>query len=275
MKNPKLTYESGASSKNSVGAVLPVVAIFASLGVQAASIDTGNDDLRVQLDTQVRATAGIRMERPDPNFSGNASFDETESRFGRGDVFTKRLDLLGDLDVTYKRRHGFRISGALWSDGAYDAYSRTNIPDGNNYANDKLGSYASRYVKGPSGEFLDAFLFTGFDVGSAAVALKAGRHTVYWGESLFAVADSIAYGQGPINQIKAASNPGSEAKELFMPTNQLSGQVQLTDNLTVAAQYMLDWKPYRLVPGGKKCVEHRPRRRASRGADGDSARPHA
>jgi hypothetical protein len=231
-------------------AVIPAVAILTSLGAHAASFDTGNEDLTVRLDTQVRLTAGVRMEKQDPRFLNDPSVNETESRFGKGDFFTKRLDLLSDLDITYKRRHGLRISAAAWSDAAYDASARSSIPGGNNYADEKLGSYANRYVRGTSGELLDAFVFTGFDVGSTGIALKAGRHTVYWGESLFAVADGIAYSQGPINQIKAASNPGSEAKELFMPTNQLSAQVQVSDSLTFAAQYMLGWKPYRLVPGG-------------------------
>jgi len=231
-------------------AVIPAVAFLTSLGAHAASFDTGNEDLTVRLDTQVRLTAGIRMEGQDPRYLNDPSVNETESRFGKGDFFTKRLDLLGDLDIAYKRRHGLRISGAAWSDAAYDSSARSNIAGGNNYADEKLGSYAKRYVRGTSGEILDAFVFTGFDVGSTGIALKAGKHTVYWGESLFAVADGIAYSQGPVDQIKAASNPGSEAKELFLPTNQLSAQVQVSDSLTFAAQYSLGWKPYRLVPGG-------------------------
>ena len=38
--------------------------------------------------------------------------------------------------------------------------------------------------KGSSGEFLDAFVFANFDAGDVPVNVKAGQHTVYWGDSL-------------------------------------------------------------------------------------------
>jgi hypothetical protein len=109
-----------------------------------------------------------------------------------------------------------------------------------------------RYYEGPSGEILDAFVFTGFDVANVPVNAKLGRHTIYWGESLFLNGNlnGIAYAQNPLDLQKGFATPGTEAKELFRPLNQLSGTAQVTDTLSVSAQYMLEWDSFRYPEGG-------------------------
>ena len=99
---------------------------------------------------------------------------------------------------------------------------------------------------------LDAFVFGGVDLGDVPVQAKLGRHTVYWGESLLLGGNlhSIAYAQNPLDLQKGFATPGTEAKELFRPLNQLSVQAQVTDTLSVAAQYMLEWEPARYPEGG-------------------------
>jgi hypothetical protein len=120
----------------------------------------------------------------------------------------------------------------------------------NNYANDVYNPYTKRYVHGPSGELLDAFAFGKFQLGETQLNLKVGQHNVYWGDSMFTIGNSIAYSQGPIDTIKSATSPGAEAKELFLPLKQISAQWQVNPSLSLSAQYLLDWKPFRLVPGG-------------------------
>jgi hypothetical protein len=82
-----------------------------------------------------------------------------------------------------------------------------------------LSPYTKRYAKGLSGEFLDAFAFTTFDVADVPVNVKAGQHTVYWGESLFlgGAIHGISYSQNSVDVWKGFATPGSEAKELFRP----------------------------------------------------------
>ena len=84
------------------------------------------------------------------------------------------------------------------------------------------------------------------------VQAKLGRHTVYWGESLFLGGNlhGIAYAQNPLDLQKGFATPGTEAKELFRPLNQLSVQAQVTDTLSVAAQHMLEWEAARYPEGG-------------------------
>lgn len=220
-------------------------------GARADSIQTGNPDIELRWDNTIRYTGGMRAKSINQSFYGVAGFDETEGRFDKGDMVTNRLDLLSELDFTYAGKFGFRVSGAAWYDAAYSNRSRRNpaLPVGGAYRDDTYNAYAQRYIRG-SGEILDAFVFTNLSLGGVSLSVKAGQHNVYWGESLYSIGNSIAYSQGPVDTIKAATNPGAEAKELFLPLKQISAQAQLTDELSVAAQYSLDWEPFRLVPGG-------------------------
>ena len=124
-----------------------------------------------------------------------------------------------------------------------------NIPS---YVNHQYSDYTKRFYRGPSGEILDAFVFSGFDVGPVPAAVKAGRHSLYWGESLFLNGNlnGIAYAQNPLDLQKGFATPGVEAKELFRPLTQLSGQAQVTDELSIAAQYLLEWESFRYPEGG-------------------------
>ena len=79
------------------------------------------------------------------------------------------------------KRFGARLSAAGWYDFAYNDDSKTNpnlpftqIPS---YINKKYSTYTNRFYQGPSGEFLDAFVFAGFDLWSAPPSVKLGRHT--------------------------------------------------------------------------------------------------
>lgn len=220
--------------------------------VQAIEIETGNPDFNVRWDNTVRYNAGWRMEGQNKDFSRSPFYDDTEHKFDRGDMVTNRVDLITELDLAWKQVHGFRLSAAGWFDNAYQDKDEPNpaLTGSSNYVNNHYNGYTNRYIAGPSGEVLDAFAFTGFQLGSVGVNIKAGQHNVYWGESLFSIGNSIAYSQGPVDTIKSATSPGAEAKELFLPVKQLSTEVQLTDELSFAAQYLMDWKPFRLVPGG-------------------------
>ena len=232
------------------------VAVLATGNAQAFQIDAGNPDLAIQWDNTVRFNSAVRAEDRDDKIGNTATSDEGTYRFGQGDFVANRLDLLSEFDVVYKKLHGARVSGAGWYDAAYSGSSRTNpnppltnIPS---YIDKQYSGYTKRYYYGPSGEILDAFVFTGGDVGDVPVRAKLGRHTVYWGESLFLGGNlhSVAYAQNPLDLQKGFSTPGTEAKELFRPLNQLSGQAQVTDDLSLAAQYMFEWESFRYPEGG-------------------------
>lgn len=233
-----------------------VFSIAGSGAVCAFEFAPENGDIKMRWDNQVRYNAGWRMGSVSPAFANSPGTDETELKFKRGDLVTNRLDIFSEFDFVYKKDLGFRISGALWEDWAYRDKSSVSNPalfaayPGYAYTNHRFNDYGKRYIAGPSGEILDAFAFGTFDLGSNALQVKLGQHNVYWGESVFAATNGIAYSQGPIDTIKAATSPGAEAKELFMPLKQFSAQMSLTNKLSLIGQYQFDWKALRMVPGG-------------------------
>ena len=243
--------------------VIGCALVTGALGTRTASafpIDTGNADLALRWDTGIRYNLGVRARAQDPNILNNTTYDNSDSKFGRGDVVTNRLDLLTESDLVYRKRSGLRMSAALWYDQAYRSDSeRTANPSfvvpglgdiSSAYPGNTYTGHTRRWNRGPSGEILDAFAFVGFDVGAVPINVRLGQHTIYWGESLFSFVHGVSYAQGPVDIRKALANPGVEAKEVFKPLPQLSAMVQLSDELSMAGQYYLGWKPGAFPDGG-------------------------
>ena len=82
------------------------------------------------------------------------------------------------------------------------------------------------------------------------LSFKVGQHNVYWGETLLNPVHSLSYGQSGLDLAKLAASPGTEAKELFVPRNQVSASFTLNPEWTFAAQYFLEWDAARLPEAG-------------------------
>lgn len=233
---------------------LQAIAATLTLGCSAgysAEIDAGNPDVKLRWDNTVRYNAGLRTEKQDRRILAASPYDESDAKFGRNDVVANRLDLLSELDLSYKSRFGARISGSAWYDQAYHD-TGVSAPAGGvtSYFNNEFNGKVRRYVRGPSGEVLDAFAWTNMDLGEVPVNIKLGRHAIVWGEGLLIGAHAISYSQAPIDGQKAVASPGIETKEVFLPLNQLSFKAQVTSDLTLAGQYFLEWKETRAPNGG-------------------------
>ena len=149
------------------------------------------------------------------------------------------------------------MSGAGWYDAAYGRQEQVQPERAAGQHPELHRQRVQRHDQaavssGGTGELLDAFVFGRVDLGDVPVQGKLGRHTVYWGESVLLGGNlhGIAYAQNPLDLQKGFATPGTEAKELFRPLNQLSVQAQVTDDLSIAAQAMLEWEPARYPEGG-------------------------
>jgi len=250
--------------------------LFAMSSANAVEIASGSPDVSIRLDNTLRFNYGVRTGAVDPRVSGNPNFDEGEVRFERGDAVTNRLDWLPELDVAYQKNTGLRLSASAWYDAAYDNRARTASGNFNSFQDlgpvsqgalsgfapvsvpySRLGSYVNNeysdrikrfYHRGA--ELLDAFAFTRFDIGQSNLSFKLGQHAVYWGETLFFPFHGVSYSQGPLNGQKAAVTPGIEAKEVALPSPQLSMNMSVTPDLSLMAQYYFRWRSNRLPEGG-------------------------
>ncbi|MES2258415.1 MAG: DUF1302 family protein [Pseudomonadota bacterium] len=218
----------------------------------AIEIATGNPDLAIRWDNTLRYLGAVRMEGRDSRIANNPTADEGDFKFGKHQVVANRLDLFTEMDIVYQSKYGARVSGAAWYDQAYNNDTVNTNPaltTASSYIGNKYSKFTDRYYNGPSGELLDAFVFGNFDVGTVPVSVKAGRLSTYWGMATF-YGGGIAYGQQPVDGRKAAANPGIETKETFLPLTQLIAQAQVTDTVSLTAQYYYEWKQTRIPEGG-------------------------
>jgi len=237
---------------------LAIVAMLgAAGGARAFDIDTGNPDIAMRWDNTVRYNIGARTQSQDPNLLASPNFDDGDRNFSNGSIVTNRIDLLSEFDVVWQRKYGARVSAAGWWDGAYNHLDNGNNATSNTLVDGlpvagKLSPYTERYAKGFSGEILDAFVFANVDAWDVPINLKAGQHTVYWGESLFlgGAIHGISYAQNSLDAWKAFSTPGSEAKELFRPRGGLTLQAQPTHDLSLAGQWFYNWQAIRVPESG-------------------------
>ena len=239
-------------------------AVVAGMGVssvQAFEVDTGNPDLVVRFDNTIKGTYAQRVQAANSKMANAWNYNDGNRNFSSGSPVSQRIDVLTEIDVIYKENMGFRVSGNTWYDAAYE-----NVGNNNNVApnrvldtgtptarttNSGLTNYADRYYNGPSAEFLDYFVFGSTEVGeSSLLSGKIGSTTSFWGETLFSTTHSIAYGQSGIDAGKAFAVPGTEAKELFIPREQIQASFVLNEEWSFAAQAFFGWDATRFPESG-------------------------
>lgn len=246
-------------NKSMTLALLPlaVMAAGCSTAVQAFTFTT--EDWNGYWDNTVTYNLGFRARDVDNKIGNNPAFDESEYKFkDRGDVVTNRFNLLTELGGTYRDHLSVRVSAQGWHDFAYDDDVESNPGEyapGTPYS--ALAAYPSgkyrsgvkhAYVTG--GRLLDAFVQYSDTFAGHSTTARLGRNTQYWGNGLFFPFQSISYSQGALDGIAGAASPGTPAKALFIPRNQVNLSTQLTSEFSLGFQYFLDRAENILPQGG-------------------------
>ena len=264
---------------------VPVIAAFISQA-GAFQLDTG-DDWKIRWDNTLK---GNLMSRVSP--IKRSVVDGTKNPAARiaddgdysvdrksGGIASARVDWLSQLDVVWKQNFGFRISGAAWYDAAYEnsdnpksgALPITGLPYDYSWAGltYKPGEYSDEAedLHYFGGELLDAFVFGNWNIGDTALGVRAGRHTIFWGQSLLGMGaiTGIAGSMAALDSAKGLAVPGTEAQELFLPSTKISSVWQLTDNLTINGYYEFEhrvnrnpetgsyWSPVEVLTENSEC----------------------
>ncbi|MET4000055.1 DUF1302 family protein [Marinobacterium sp. MBR-109] len=193
-------------------------------------------------------TASVRTSSPSDVYLNDPNNDDATRNFDRGSLVNNRVNALGEIRLRHDNV-GALLRGSVFYDDVYRSSNDNNSLDTIN----KVGAVnqftdKTREMSGYDPRLLDAFVYGNFVIGEDKyLSVKAGRHIVAWGESLFF--PNISQGQLPVDA--AVFNvPGTEAKEGYLPVGQLSASLTLTDNLTLNAFYQYDWEKTRLNPVG-------------------------
>ena len=260
----KQTQQPRRAARKTAGMTM-ALAVAAALPCQSAlayEFDTGSD-IKVSWNNTVKYSTAYRLKDADPgllaggyaaagpgDFTG-LNLDDGNQNFRKKGIVSNRVDWLTELDIS-THNMGMRASGAAWYDTVYNRRNDNASPSSNaaglaGVANNEF-TEGTRKLHGRKAELLDAFVYVKGSVGGLSGNLRAGRHTLQYGESLFFGANGIAAAQGPVDLVKLLSVPGAQFKEILRPVNQISGQLQLAPTVSLGAYYQLDWKPS-IIPG--------------------------
>jgi hypothetical protein len=211
--------------------------------------DTGNTDLKLRFDTNVKYSNAWRVKGQQDKLVADSNLDDGDRNFDKG-LISNRLDLFSEFDISYQKV-GARVTGAAWYD---DVYNKGN----DNASPGTINSYSVRYdqftkdtrdLHGRDAEFRDAFVYANYDLGEDMWGVsRLGQHSLLYGESLFFGGNGIAAGQQPIDAVRALTVPNSQFKELGLPVKQFSTQLQITPTISVGGYYQFEWERTR-IPG--------------------------
>ncbi|MEJ5056996.1 MULTISPECIES: DUF1302 domain-containing protein [unclassified Pseudomonas] len=232
---------------------LAAALVLCSQAAHAFSVDTGNPDFNLRWDNTVKYSAAWRTQNPSSKLSeGQVALnqDDGDRAFKKG-LISNRTDILSELDMSFKNV-GARLSGAAWYDSSYQHDNDNDDPARANARSVAYDEFTddTRHLHGGDGELLDAFVYWNGEVADHSTSVRAGRHGLIWGESLFFGANGIAGGMAPVDVVKAQSVPNTQFKEITRPVNQLSGTFQLTNDVSLGAFYQLEWEETRLPGAG-------------------------
>ncbi|SDH29317.1 Protein of unknown function [Pseudomonas benzenivorans] len=235
---------------SSIGAA---VALCTSLNAYAFQLDTGVEGLTASWDNTLKYSNSFRVKGREDNLAGDPGTinnDDGDRNFSTG-LISNRLDLLSELDLKYQDV-GARLSGAAWYDTVYNEDNDNDSPATANQLSVRHDQFTEDTEKlhGRKGELLDAFVYGARDIGSTRLSARLGQFNQIYGESLFFGANGIANAQSTVDLIKLQSVPGSQFKEILMPTEQASVNWQLSDTVSVGAYYQFEWNKTRLPGAG-------------------------
>lgn len=182
----------------------------------------------------------------------NGNQDDGDRDF-KGGLISDRLDILSEMDLTYKSHYGIRASAAAWGDQVYHSTSSNNSPTTWNAVSVIPGQFPeqTRDLQMAHIELLDAFAFGKYSFGeSSSISFRGGKFAQQYGESLFFGGQGIAGGMAPIDLIKLLGVPSSQFKEIIRPVPQVSMDLQINSKVSVGAYYQLGWEETRFPPVG-------------------------
>lgn len=225
--------------------VLALALIFSGQAL-ALDMDLGNG-FTLDVDTALKWSGSIRAEDQDDDLLSNINGDDGNRSFDKGDFVNNRFSVIMDIDLN-KDNVGIFLRPKAFYDFAYDGTNAHDSPGTHNngplaggpLANHQDFADNTKSVHRDDIELLDYFAYGSFDLGGRFLDLRAGNQVVSWGESMF-IPGGVASAMNPLDG-NAAIAPGVEVKEVYLPTGQVSAQLDLFSNLTLAGFYSYEWK---------------------------------
>lgn len=228
-----------------------VVAVAAAMAPLAYAGDTMYFDHGGDLQWSVTTSYGIgmRMEDQDDDLIANPGADDGNRNFDKHALTSHRVGALAEMIYTNDSGWGGVLRATTFYDDVYHNSNDNDSPGTVNKlgANDEF-SDGAKYYSGGRSRFLDAYVFADIELpANQYMSVKAGRHVISWGEGLFY--PGVNGAQGPVDVVKS-STPGTETKEVLLPTGQVSVDWNINPLFGLSAYYQYEWLESELNPVG-------------------------
>ncbi len=223
---------------------LPLAATLLCLAaVDARAIEFGDEGYDGSFDTTLSYGLSWRVVDRDqaiigiPNggtaFSVNG--DDGNLNFDQG-LVSNAAKVTSELELDYDRWGAF-LRGTAFYDYEIQKNERDRTPLSQD-AKDLVGSDA---------KFLDAYLWSQFDVADKPGEVRLGNQVLSWGESTFIQNSINTINPVDVSQIRV---PGAELREALEPIPMLSASLEVTDNTGFEVFYQIDWEETVIDPPG-------------------------
>lgn len=217
----------------------------------ALSFDRG--EWNFNLDTSLTAAAQWRTESRDKKPGADPldpylNLDDGNNNFDAGSLVSAKGSFILEFGGAYQ---GF--SFFIRTDGLYDHVYENMESDMSaehyltyngalvNGGEVKRGDFPEDTLdeQGKRVRLLEAFINYQFDLAEQLGSIRIGRQVIAWGEAT--IYQGVNTMQNPIDG-GAALSPGTEAKEIFLPTNAVDLKWSFTDYVSAEAYYKLEWE---------------------------------
>lgn len=235
---------------------------FASLQAHGFELEFEDSSWTGFIDSTLTASAAMRVQGADHKGFGSSGY--TSMATGNqtvfpdaGDVYSAPLSLLTEIGLQ-KDNYGFfsRLSylydPAIMNKDCSNCFGTIRPPSPAGIAGgaprpDGIAEDAQD-TAGNQFRVLDAFVYGNWELGAHPLNVRVGKQVVNWGESNI-IGGGISQMQNPIDLGKTTV-PGTEVKETLMPQEMVYTSVGLTDNVTLEAYYVWNWRNTIFIPVG-------------------------
>ncbi len=257
-RKKQFTVSSRLKSLKAVWGLVPAMLIwllFTPPAIFALEFDLGKN-YRLDWENTLSYGLSFRTEDADGELLSNANGDDGNRSFDKWDAVTNRFKIISEADLSYQENYGLFARGRAWYDFAYTGSNAHDSPATHNNSSVYGGELTDTQEftdkieeeYGYKAELLDLFAYGQWDLGGHSTVLRVGRQVVSWGESLF-IANSISSAQSPIDT-RDLNTPGTELKDIFLPTGQVYGSIDLVADVNLSGYYKWEWEASRLDEGG-------------------------
>lgn len=220
-----------------------VVCVACLATAQAVALTFKADDFEAFIDTTVTASAAMRTQSADERsfIPGTAAPYSGNTRVfpDGGDIYSTPLSLLVDMglkkdNLGFFSRVSYTYDYTIMHKDCDNCSRPTPVGELDGISDDGQNLAGNKF------RVLDLFGYGSWRPGGHLLNIRVGKQVVNWGESDI-LGGGISQMQNPVDFGKTTT-PGTEIKETLMPQEMIYGQFGITDDVTVEAYYVWNWR---------------------------------